>query len=285
MTSIRAATSAATLALTLLLLAACAAPDRVQEPETAESPQEPAAPPAEETAEEEAIEPPEPAPESPPELGSADEPFVAYGQEPGWMLRMDGERMRLLADYGRVELTAAQPRPEATDAALRYVAETEDGRELEVVVEPELCADVATGMPHPYRVGYQLDGARHQGCGGDPRALLTDGGWRIVAIDGAAPEAIVTLGFDGEGRVFGQAPCNRYTGGYRLTGERILFSGLAATRMACQDAGRAEAEQTFLKVLGQVHFLYMPDADRLRLMTADGHRLEAVRTDNAPLEP
>ncbi|MBK5935775.1 MAG: META domain-containing protein [Halorhodospira halophila] len=276
MTTIR--TVATTLPI-LLLLAACATPERAQDREPAGVREDPPAPLAE--AEPEPIEAPETVPEPAPGLGTADEPFIARGQEPGWMLRMDGERMRLLADYGRLEVAAAQPDPEVTDTALRYTAETDNGRALEVVVEQALCADVATGMPHPYRVDYTLDGTQHRGCGGDPRALLTGGEWQIVAVDGEIPEAIITLDLDAEGRVHGQAPCNRYAGAYRLTGERIVFSGLAATRMACRDAGLAEAEQAFLDVLAGVYFLYMPEVDRLRLLTADGRRLEAVRAEEA----
>ncbi|ABM61859.1 META domain-containing protein [Halorhodospira halophila] len=273
MTALRTFAPAVTVWLMLLLLAACAAPEQAPDAEVVPAPEEtPPAPSAE------SAETPDTAPEPAPGLGTVDQSFVARGQEPGWMLRMDGEQLRLLADYGQVEVTAEQPAPETTDAGQRYTAETDDGRSLEVVVEQALCADLATGMPHPYRVHYQLDGEGHRGCGGDPHALLTDGGWQIVAVDGQSPETVVTLSFDCEGRVHGQAPCNRYLGGYRLTGERIVFSGLAATRMACSDADLTEAEQRYLGVLADVHFLYMPDEDRLRLMTADGRRLEAIRT-------
>lgn len=77
------------------------------------------------------------------------------------------------------------------------------------------------------------------------------GAWWVVSIDGAPPagRAGVTLDFESDGRVSGQAPCNRFHAGYRIEADRITFSTGALTRMFCgEDIMRAE--QRFMQILG-----------------------------------
>ncbi len=54
-----------------------------------------------------------------------------------------------------------------------------------------------------------------------------------------------TITFDDEGKVFGDSGCNRFTGAYKVKGDRITIGPLASTLMAC-DQARMDAEQTFL---------------------------------------
>jgi len=51
-------------------------------------------------------------------------------------------------------------------------------------------------------------------------------------------------------RVAGSGGCNRLMGGYQLAGERISFSRMAMTRMACPDG--METERDFVAALEQV---------------------------------
>lgn len=266
------------VSLSLLLVGGCATKDLDPGAQPPDGAADGVSASAAEIASESLPEASEAAPELPTDLGSAEKSFIARGQEPGWMLRMNGERLRLLAEYGAVELEADQPRPDVIDGIYRYSLEI-DGKSLTIEVLEELCADIATGMPYPYRVRYQLDGQTRDGCGGATRDLLGEGMWHVVTVNGSAlaGRQTVTLSLEEQGRIFGQGPCNRYTGTYRLTGERLIVSGVAATRMACPDADWAEAEQRFLQVLGAVQYLSMPEHGRLRLFTPDGGRLEAIR--------
>ncbi len=61
------------------------------------------------------------------------------------------------------------------------------------------------------------------------------GDWRVDRIDGETPitTRVVTLRFASDGRIAGQAPCNRYRAGYRLSGERVDFTPGMTTRMLC----------------------------------------------------
>ena len=54
-----------------------------------------------------------------------------------------------------------------------------------------------------------------------------------------------------EGRVVGHGGCNRFFGSYKVEGDRLHFSALGATKMACPgDIG--DLEDAFFNVLGSV---------------------------------
>jgi len=206
-----------------------------------------------------------------------DLPFTARGQEPGWMITMDTGTIFLNADFGALQLRFPRTAPQVSADGIRYVAEAE-GRRLSVWIEPRICADIATGMPHPYQVRYELDGKGHPGCGGEPKSLLTGGEWIVETIGGAPvvdkPEA--TILFMEEGRVAGNASCNRFIGGYYLTGEGLSFSQMGTTMMACEEALSLQ-EARFLELLQAVFRFEISPEGRLVLHTPDGRSITAKR--------
>ena len=56
-----------------------------------------------------------------------------------------------------------------------------------------------------------------------------------------------TITFDKKGKVFGDSGCNRFTGGYKVKGDRITIGPLASTMMFCE--GKMDAEAIFLNKL------------------------------------
>ncbi len=76
--------------------------------------------------------------------------------------------------------------------------------------------------------------------------------WTLIELDGAAiaptsrPAPTLKLSSK-DHRASGFAGCNRYTGGYELKGDRLSFSAIAATRMACPEP---TPEASLLKALG-----------------------------------
>ena len=59
----------------------------------------------------------------------------------------------------------------------------------------------------------------------------------------------VTMRLESENtKVVGEAGCNRFFGTYQLEGEKLTFSQMGATRMACPDM---DIELTFFKVLDE----------------------------------
>ena len=77
-------------------------------------------------------------------------------------------------------------------------------------------------------------------------------------------------------RVSGSAGCNRVTGTFELAGDRLRFSQIAGTMMACPEG--MEQEKRFLATLAQVE-RYRIRSSHLELLDADGvmrARFEAV---------
>ena len=115
-------------------------------------------------------------------------------------------------------------------------------------------------------------------------ANITTGVWRLAAIQrtGAAetaiaPEPSYTIEFGADGRVSGQAHCNRHTGQYELRQSGgIAITGGASTRMMC--LGESIADE-FLKTLGTITRYEARDG-KLILYASDGARLTFSKVVN-----
>lgn len=59
--------------------------------------------------------------------------------------------------------------------------------------------------------------------------------FRLIELDGAPFAARATIRFGEEGRVTGQAPCNRYFATQTLAYPWVNVENIGATRMACPD--------------------------------------------------
>jgi putative lipoprotein len=115
--------------------------------------------------------------------------------------------------------------------------------------------------------------------GPQPQADLTGGEWLVEDINrrGVMDIAQTTLSFDEEGNVFGSGGCNRYRGGYELSGDQLGFGPLATTQMACPEAV-SNQERAFLQVLAAAPLrLAFDDTGALILTGEDGQSLKARR--------
>ena len=201
-------------------------------------------------------------------------PFTARGQEPGWNLRIDDTAMVLHTNYDEQKLNFSRAPAEISAAGIRYETENE-GRHLSVLIEREACNDTMADVAYPYSVQYTLDGDTQTGCGGDPREVLGGSEWLIEEIggqaiaEGSAP-TIEFLRIDGEDRFAGRASCNRYMGGYRLTGEGINLSPAASTMMACAEEDQALQERRLLSLLEEVYGFGIDSEGRLHLRAGSG---------------
>lgn len=99
--------------------------------------------------------------------------------------------------------------------------------------------------------------------------------WGLVDLSGKAPaeNGRFSLLLDAEGQISGQSGCNRYSGRYELTGEKLkIASPLVGTRMACPgDAMKQENE--FLDILSSAEQLGIQDDGRLFIWGAKGRIL------------
>lgn len=80
------------------------------------------------------------------------------------------------------------------------------------------------------------------------------GTWKLTAYGPketptpAVTGAEATLTFDGKGGVTGNGGCNSLGGKYKIDGEKITFSDIVSTLMACDDARTAQ-ERAVTQVL------------------------------------
>ena len=204
-------------------------------------------------------------------------PFRATGNEPGWRLDIGESEMTLLADNGETRLVTPTPTPEKAQGSRKYVA-TSGGSDLTVTILDQLCTDSMTGMPHPNTVVVLFQGRTLNGCGGDPAALLRDGEWVVQDISGVrlANRSRITLAFGPDGRISGNASCNRYSAAYSLTGEGMLIAKVSATRMACEPPLMRQ-EQAFLDLLSRVNRFEIGPSGTLILHTGDRRTITARR--------
>jgi heat shock protein HslJ/membrane-bound inhibitor of C-type lysozyme len=182
--------------------------------------------------------------------------FRARGNEPGWRLDIDGERMTLVTQSGEKRV-APIPAAQRTNAFTRYATRVE-GSDVTATIFNRPCKDTMTGMPHPHAVEVVLDGRKLTGCGG--------------IID----RSRATLSFGPDGRVAGRASCNNYTAQYTLTGEGLTVSKAAGTMMACEPALMRQ-EQLFLDVLQNVRRFDLGPDGALILQTDDRRTITARR--------
>ena len=91
--------------------------------------------------------------------------FRAVGQEPGWFVEIDDERLiHLVYDYAERELTTGAP--SKTLESDRTVFTGEAGDQLvTVAIQEKRCADVMSGEPYPYTVTVTVDDRELEGCG------------------------------------------------------------------------------------------------------------------------
>nr|WP_242513343.1 META domain-containing protein [Halochromatium salexigens] len=201
--------------------------------------------------------------------------FKARGNEPGWTLEISAERLSLSLDYGRREIEAERPTPVRTDGTEVYPLPEHD---LSIHISEHPCNDSMTGMPYPRTVVLEIEDRRLSGCGGEPSTLLEGDEWTVRALAGEPlpDEVSVTIDFLENDRVAGSSGCNRFMGGYALTGEGLSFGQIAGTRMACPEL-QMQTEQRFLGLLQEVTRFEIPSENELLLITSEDKRIEAER--------
>jgi putative lipoprotein len=91
------------------------------------------------------------------------------------------------------------------------------------------------------------------------------GGQAVSVVDGQREPHFILQ--PEQKRVTGSGGCNRMTGGYALAADKLSFSQMAATRMACPDG--MDVEQAFHTALGKVAS-WRIDGETLELFDAGG---------------
>ena len=76
--------------------------------------------------------------------------------------------------------------------------------------------------------------------------------WVLATVDGVAAGYVATLDLSQEGRLTGQAPCNRYFADMALQAEALDLGPIGATKMACE---AMQGESDYFATLGQMDSL------------------------------
>ncbi|WBQ09579.1 META domain-containing protein [Hyphomonadaceae bacterium ML37] len=202
-------------------------------------------------------------------------PLRGYGHEPNWHVLVERDSTTI---YRQTEALISFPTRQPDVVPARFRFEDPDS-ESHVVFRRDICRDIATGMPHPFTVIARPRPDTFEGCGGDPETLFADANWTLAMLGGDALDSDRELSIRFEdGRVSGSGGCNRFMGGYTLTGEALTLSELASTQMACPDEAMNQ-ETRLLEQLSQVTMFDLTDEGALVLRTAGGDTITAYRTE------
>ncbi|AOE50886.1 META domain-containing protein [Kangiella sediminilitoris] len=202
-------------------------------------------------------------------------PYRALGNEPGWIAYISQESIKIDTSYGQKTVTTPRPQPQPYKGGYKYHAQTESHVAI-IDIRRKLCYDGMSGRPFPNRVVLTLDGKVFEGCGGDPKSLLTGHEWVVedLADEGVIDNSRITINFNEEGRVSGSTSCNSYSVAYEMTGENLTFKTPVNTMKACIPALMSQ-EQKFLTMLSEVNRYDIDGKGALILTTKDGKRIIA----------
>lgn len=204
-----------------------------------------------------------------PAMPDSSAPYLAYGTEPFWDLRIAGGRMIYTAN-DQPTVRAAMPRPQAIRLGRRYAT----ARMTVEITREGRCNDGMTDRYWSETVRLWLGrrtGRPLEGCGGvrvSPPSL-TGSRWKIVGIDGRAfSDDAFFLEFD-EARLSGRAGCNRFSGPYSEVRPSLRPGAIVVTRMACQGRRMADEERV-LRILSGPLSMAFPRGDVLLLAGRGG---------------
>ena len=208
----------------------------------------------------------------------AAETFRAQGNEPFWSLRKTEAAITFETMDGAAVTVAPVPEASEESGSAVYRATVED-QSFALSIADRVCTDTMSGMPFPATVTVALGAESYEGCGGEPASLLA-GDWTVTAIDGQAPvaDSEPSLSFGEDAQVSGNASCNRFFGGYTLTGEGLSFGEMGTSMMMCGDPVMAQ-ERAMLEILEGTIGFSVADNGLLTLSTADGRTIAAGRPD------
>lgn len=107
---------------------------------------------------------------------------------------------------------------------------------------------------------------------------LSGAEWRVAVLQGGAlPEGVTpTIAFQDDGRFAGHSGCNRYMGGWAQDGNKLTFTQVAGTMMACDDA-RMAVERRMFEALAAVTTVALTPGGALELLGPEGLLIRAAR--------
>lgn len=211
------------------------------------------------------------------EPGAVESSFLAIGADPSWSARIEDRQLDLTIPYGQGTLQGVRLTETLANRHGRAYEAKVGPQTLSLRIARQLCEVGLDAVQYPAQARLTLDGQTFEGCGGDRQRLLRGVEWVVqdLASTGIIDRSRVTVRFLADNRLAGRASCNRYTGGYRLSDNDLVFQSLASTRMACAPA-LMHQERKFLALMAGVVNGRIGRHGELLLETEDGGVITAL---------
>ncbi len=215
--------------------------------------------------------------------------FKAVGTEPFWRLEISEERIRFQGTDPEDEFTTAHVEPVfAMDAAVKTYRMNSDNGEMIITIYRQNCSDQMSDQPYGYRVDVdirkstQKEQVHYSGCGNYTADYRLFDLWLLEEVEGRKVSAenftgeIPLLEINASEKKFsGYGGCNRISGTLFQERERLRFTDIRSTKMAC---GAGNMENVFLKAL-QSSTGYKIKHNRLYLINPDGIKVILKKVD------
>lgn len=203
----------------------------------------------------------------------AAKPYKMRGNEPGWVAVVLDGNLDLSLDYGEVKTTLSIESDETDEAGARVLTAYGNADTATLTIAPAQCSDNMSGELFAHTVTLVYNEQTYQGCG---QSLIRDTKWKLEDMNkaGVIDGSNMTLSFDDEGRLFGNAGCNNYSGSYTLEGENLSVSPhLISTMRACIAESMMQQETNFLQTLPAMKTATIDETGALILSGEDDRSL------------
>ena len=169
--------------------------------------------------------------------------FVAFGNEPFWILKVDFDKS--IAEFEQMGNPTIAFKIE--NNGNNHIEETKfinENTTIDVQAIESVCYDNMSGEGFPFKLSINYKGDDLQGCGkylgesNSIKSINTDlyGQWILRQINDSiiADNKIVKININSKGSIGGNNSCNSYGGNYKLNANNISFSDLLQTQMFCE---------------------------------------------------
>ena len=187
--------------------------------------------------------------------------FYALGQEPFWSLNLlQDSIVHFIPAPDAAVIKLPWQEPQQIGGIKRFTLE-DDGRRLTITIRPDSCQDTMSGqmfdhiVTAAYRNSESNSLTSYTGCGEYVPDYRLTGRWELETLQGNSIHQENGLretpffnirpfdkSFDGN------AGCNSISGTLAIEGERLFFSNIRTTRMACP----SPLEEKLVQALGRV---------------------------------
>ena len=166
--------------------------------------------------------------------------LIAKGAIPAsWTLEMDFDKIIRLRSLDGADYKSSPVNSVNNSNNTTFTTRAGAGN-MVITLYKEGCTDALSGEKFNKKVTVEVDGKRYEGCGQYLVNTNLAGKWKLEKISANIAQAadyakgLPELEFDlSGGRVSGHDGCNNFSGTIEVRGDKIRFSPLAGTKMAC----------------------------------------------------